>query len=210
MIMNGDDKLRRKDCRLVQPGKFREQIGEISRIESIVDIRRMNSREFEYNSLDSANRMIINIAFYDVFSFPEHVNQDGDVLKVYAPRMFIDHISKIVEELACGKLNEKLVEPCSLLQYLKGSSNGDNFWWDLDNDFYIFFSEENENLVLEAQKAMRQRLGDIVNGDWDYLSNYYSLFNPDLDSEAKAFLKPKRKDLVKRLVRVLESQIQKK
>lgn len=202
--------LQRDTCWLVEEGVFRREIDEITGIHSIVDLNMGRASFLKSGDLPcSTQRMLINIDFYDTFSFPQYVNKNGDVLKVYAPRMFIEHISGIVDKLVAGSLYHWSREFCfSLPQYMAGASNHIDFWWDTENDFYIFFGEENENLVLEAQKAMRQRHSEVEVGDWDKLSEIYSLANQDLDEEAKAFLRPKKSKLIKRLVRVLELHAQ--
>lgn len=202
--------LQRHNCRLVQSGVFRKNIAEITGRKSIIDLNYMGAAEFEWGALpESTQRMLTNIDFYDVFTFPQYVNTEGEPLMVYAPRMFIDHITKIVEELAKGE-NYYLKERCTLPEYLNGeiTYNYTDFWWDIQNDFYIFFGEEKRDLVLAAQTAMRERsIGEVEVGDWDELSEYYSLANLDLDESAQEFLKPKKSRSIKRLVRILNNKI---
>ena len=134
--------LERKECHLIQSGTFRKMIDKITGRNSIINLNYMNSAEFEGDALPkSTRRMIVNIDFYDVFTFPEYVNNKGETLKVYAPKMFIEHISKIIDNLIAGNLNHTLKEWCTLPQYLKGENhyNKIDFWWDIENDFYIFF-----------------------------------------------------------------------
>lgn len=202
--------LSRHKCWLVQAGVFKDNIQEITGRNSIIDLNYMGSSEFEWGALPSSTeRMLINIDFYDTFEFPEYKNPDGESLIVYAPKMFIDHIVSIVDELAQGK-NYHLKEYCSLNRYLNGEQTYEyaDFWWDIENDFYIFFGEEKKELVLQAQKAMRERsIGDIEIGDWDKLSEYYSIVNNDLSVAARAFLKPKKSRAARRLVKALNYRI---
>ncbi len=204
--------LHRHRCWLVQSGVFKDDVKEITGRNSIINLNYMESTEFEWGALPkSTQRMITNIDFYDVFTFPQYVNSQGEPLMVYAPRMFIEHISSIVEELATGK-NYHLKERCTLPNYLKGEKTYHyaDFWWDIENDFYIFFGEKKRDLVLEAQQAMRERsIGEVEIGDWDKLSEYYLLVNQDLNDEAKKFLSPKKFKIVKRLVRALNYKIKK-
>ena len=204
------DTLKRHRCSLVQSGTFKEDIKEITDKDSIIDLNYMGSSEFLGELPQSNQRMLINIDFYDVFTFPQYTNASGETLMVYAPKMFIEHISKIVEELALGN-NHYLKERCTLHKYLKGEETYDNanFWWDIENDFFIFFGEQKRDLLLTAQKAMREKTIDKVEvGDWDKLSEYYSLVNQDLNEEAKEFLRPKKSKLIKRLVRTLNNKIE--
>ena len=210
MITN---KLTRHRCWLVQSGISKNNNEEITGINSIIDLNYMGSAEFEWNALpQSTQRMLTNIEFYDVFTFPQYVNGNGEELMVYAPRMFIEHIAEIVENLANGSLNGNLKEWCNLSDYLKGKERAykhANFWWDIENDFYIFFGKEKKELVLEAQRAMRERSLDQVEvGNWDELSEYYSIANQDLNDEAKEFLRPKKSKLTRRLVKVLKTKLE--
>lgn len=197
-------------CRLIQSGKFNENIVENTGIDSIIEFDYMGSTEFQFGALpQSLNRMLINIEFYDVIEFPQYVNSKGENLMVYAPIMFNKHVSQIVEELADGSLNSRLKEYCNLPDYLMSEKNSDcsDFWWDIENDFYIFFGLYHKELILEAQKAMiEKKLNNIEVGDWDELSSYYLLVNNDLDDEAKELLRLKKSKLVKRLVRTLKYQ----
>lgn len=209
--MNMDMVLERHKCWLVQDGIFKDNIKKITGRKSIVNLKYIGVSEFEMGALPkSTQRMLFNIDFYDVFTFPQYVNTKGEQLMVYAPKMFIEHISKIVEELAEGK-NYNLKVRCFLPEYLKGVRNYRyaDFWWDIENDFYIFFGEEKRDLVLEAQKVMRERsIGEVEVGDWDKLSEYYILANKDLNDEAKEFLKSKKNDSIKRLVRVPNNKVE--
>ena len=205
--------LSRHKCWLVQSGVFKDDIEEINGRNSIVNLNYMGSAEFEWGALpQSTQRMLTNIDFYDVFPFPQYENTKGEPLMVYAPKMFIEHIAQIVDELAQGK-NYRLKERCTLPEYLKGERtyNYANFWWDIENDFYIFFGEEKKELVLEAQRSMRERsINEVEVGDWDKLSEYYSLVNQDLSEEAKEFLKPKKSKLARQLVKTLNHRIEQK
>lgn len=205
--------LSRHKCWLIQTGQFKKGITEITGRKSIIDLNYMGSAEFEWGALpDSTRRMLTNIDFYEVFTFPEYKDIEENEMMVYAPIMFKEHISSIIHNLVEGSLNRDLQEPCYLLSYLNGKNskfNKVNFWWDIENDFYIFFGEDKKELILEAHKQMRERsIGQIEIGDWDELSNYYSLVNQDLNDEAKEFLKPKKSKLAKRLVKTLNNRVE--
>ena len=205
--------LSRQPCWLVQSGGFKNNIEKITGRNSIIELNYMGSSEFEFGALPkSTQRMLTNIEFYDVFSFPQYSNDKDEELMVYAPTMFIEHISKIVNDLACGKLNNDLKEKCNLSDYIRGKEKSydyADFWWDIENDFYVFFGEDKKKLILEAQDAMRKRSIDQVDiGNWDELSQYYSLVNQDLPDEAKSFLRPKKSKLKKRLIKVLNTRLE--
>lgn len=121
----------------------------------------MGSAEFELYALPkSTQRMLTNIEFYDVFEFPEYHNDKGEILMVYATRMFIEHISEIVHNLANGSLNDYLKQYCNLVDYLKGEKdcyNYADFWWDIQNDFYIFFRRRKKELNLRSTKRNERK-----------------------------------------------------
>lgn len=98
------------------------------------------------------------------------------------------------------------------MEYLNGERTYPyaDFWWDIENDFYIFFGEQKRNIILAMQEeALREQWIDNVKvGDWDKLSEYYSLVNQDLNDEAKEFLRPKKSKLLKRFVRTLNNKIE--
>lgn len=205
--------LSRHRCWLIQTGKFKDNIRKITGRKSIIDLNYMGSAEFGWGALPSSTeRMLTNIEFYDIFTFPEYKNINNEELMIYAPKMFKEHISKIVHGLTDGSLTKYLQEPCYLQRYLEGNKKAYekvNFWWDIENDFYIFFGEDKKELILEAQKQMRERsIGQVDVGNWDELSSYYSMFNQDLNEEAKEFLKPKKKELGKRLIKTLNKRIE--
>lgn len=198
--------LTRQNCHLVQSGTFREHYVKNTGLMSVVKTNYMGSSEFLTIYLGrSTRRMLTNIDFYDVFPFPQYTNKEGEPMMVYAPKMFIDHISGIVDELATGSINWNLKEPCNLPGYLKGEKdvyNYADFWWDIQNDFYICFGEKNMNTLIEAQEAMREASkGDVEIGDWNKLAKYYLEANPDLSDEAKEFLKPKETGFARLLSR---------
>ena len=205
--------VKRQPCRHIQTGTLRDVYFQdrIQDIQSVVSFKNTGPYELSYGVLgNSIKRMLVNSEFYDVFVFPEYRNANGEPLKVYAPKMFIEHISKIIDCLALDRYYLDYREELrDLHKYLAGSSNSNiDFWWNPDNDFYIFFGDKNEELILLAQKAMKEKnFADAPSYDWDTLSSYYLASNPDLDDEAKQFLKPKRKVEERKLINVLNKRI---
>ena len=190
--------LARKRCFLLQEGKFKNGIKEITGIHSVVKLEKMRCSDFdEWALLESRDRMITNIGFYDFFSFPEYQNQKGEELQVYAPAFFIQHIETIIRELMSGCLQKDLRKECRILNYQKGDDERVDFWWDIDNDYYVFFGEEKQGLIKEAEEQMREdpKL-DIEEIPRERLLEYYYVANPDL-KEIIGPLMEKRKKLVK-------------
>lgn len=192
-----------KPCFLVQRGTFKNHIQTVTKRSDLINFDYMGSAEFECGALpQSTIRMLTNIQFYDIISFPQYVNFAGEELKVYGPKMFISHIKEILDNLALDTIHLK--EYCGLSEYLQ-SQTGDqlpNFWWDIENDFYIFFGEEKATMILELHRILFQNSDlKIKLNHWNKLSKYYLLMYPDLDEEARNFLMSKQKPLVKSLIK---------
>ena len=96
-----------------------------------------------------------------------------------------------------GCLQRDLRKECRILNYQKGDDERVDFWWDIDNDYYVFFGEEKQGLIKEAEEQMREdpKL-DIEEIPRERLLEYYYVANPDL-KEIIGPLMEKRKKLVK-------------
>jgi hypothetical protein len=50
-----------------------------------------------------------------------------------------------------------------LYQYLKGEKSNyfkTNFWWDIENDYFVFFGHDNKAKVRIAMDKMKEKWGD--------------------------------------------------
>lgn len=171
--MNGSgedrDILIQKSVNLVQSGQFKNDVDSIDRkeingLDDIIILDYMGSAEFEWCSLPkSLRRMTINKDFYKVFVFNQYKNEKGNPLKVYGPQLFFKNIQKIVDRLVVNGYGLK--EYCSLHTHIQKNESKENlyygykdntdFWWDIENDFFIFF--EHTDKVLQAMDALRKR-----------------------------------------------------
>lgn len=164
------DTLIQKRVRLVQSGHFRRNVDDIEKkdingLDDIVGLDYMGSAEFEWGSLPkSLRRMTINKDFYKVFVFNQYKDENGNSLKVYAPHVFFKNIQNIVDRLAVNGYG--LQEYCSLHRHIQkeekneedtyfGYKDDRDFWWDIENDFFMFF--EHTDKVLQAMDALRKR-----------------------------------------------------
>lgn len=164
------DTLIQKRVRLVQSGHFRRNVDDIEKkdingLDDIVGLDYMGSAEFEWGSLPkSLRRMTINKDFYKVFVFNQYKDENGNSLKVYAPHVFFKNIQNIVDRLAVNGYG--LQEYCSLHRHIQkeekneedtyfGYKDDRDFWWDIENDFFMFF--EHTDKVLHAMDALRKR-----------------------------------------------------
>ena len=172
MRLRGEDRdlLIQKKVRLVQSGHFKDNIDslnsdDIDGINDIVLLDYMGSSEFEWGSLPrSLRRMTISKDFYKVFIFDQYKDENGNPLKVYAPHVFFENVQSIVDKLVVNSYG--LQEYCSLHKHIEKKENcgndpffdfkdDKNFWWDIENDFFMFF--EHSDKVLMAMEALKRR-----------------------------------------------------
>lgn len=204
---NERTKLKRENTYCVQTGQFKENIKEINGMDSLICFDWMGYAEFEFGALPaSTKRIVINNDFYDFFTLNEFTDKNGKPLIIYAPVMFIDHIRENVIALANGEKNLK-TRSYRLQGYMKFDkpdwrASESDFFWDIENDFYIFFGEDKKDLILQAVNAMREKWMDTVEvGDPNELARYYLANNRDLSEEAIEYLKSKRENILARIFR---------
>ncbi|MBE6152950.1 MAG: hypothetical protein E7166_01795 [Firmicutes bacterium] len=149
-----------KKVHLVQSGYFKPNIQDlketdIKKINDIISLNYMGYGEFAFDALPSSlRRMTVNKDFYSVFVFNEYKDVKGNSLKIYAPEIFIGNIKNIIKQLTESGYGLKAY--CSLSDYIKNtrSEMKDNFWWDIENDFFIFF--EHTDKVITAMDSLRK------------------------------------------------------
>lgn len=165
VFSNERDILIQKQVDLVQSGHFKKNVdsfekNKITGIDDIIHFDYMGSGEFEFGTLpNSLRRMTINKDFYKVFVFNQYRDENGNPLKVYAPHICFKNVKNIVDRLAGNGYGLK--EYCSLHKHIQkedtdfGYKDHRDFWWDVENDFFLFF--EHTDKVLEAMEALRKR-----------------------------------------------------
>lgn len=163
------DTLIQKEVRLVQSGHFKRNVDELDKkeitgLDDIVCLDYMGSAEFEWGSLPkSLRRMTINKDFYKVFVFNQYKDETGNSLKVYAPYIFFKNIQNIVDQLVIS--GDGLQEYCSLHRHIQKEEKNENdmyfdykdnrdFWWDIENDFFMFFDHTDK--ILQSMEALRK------------------------------------------------------
>lgn len=159
-----------KKVEFVQSGHFRKGVDsldkkEINGFDDIIRLDYMGSAEFEYGSLPrSLRRMTINKDFYKVFAFNHYKDENGYPLKVYGPQVFFKNIQNIVDRLVVNGYG--LQEYCSLHRHIQINNPSEensfftykddrDFWWDIENDFFMFFNHTDK--VLQAMDALKKR-----------------------------------------------------
>ena len=149
----GDDRdtLIRSRVRLVQSGHFKRNVDDmdektINGLDDIVELDYMGFSEFECGALPkSLRRMTINKDFYKVFVFDQYKDENGNTLKVYAP-IFYENMQDIVD---------RLVNRRHEIDREDTFKDDKNFWWDIENDFFVFFDHTDK--VLQAMDALKER-----------------------------------------------------
>ena len=165
--------LSRQNSFSIETGKFNNNSLEVTTLESIIEFSN------RYDTSRSIDRIIVNSKLYDYFTFPEYVNNSGEELIVYGPKIFIDHITEKVKDLVINNRS-------GLYEYMKGAEQDVDFWWDLGNDFYVFFGEEKKRLIEIVQDYL---IGNShYDENIDILIDYYYVSNPDLKDKIQELL----------------------
>ncbi len=162
LLMNDSERynLISKNPWLIQSGYFKKGVAnlkdeDINGIDDILNFNLMGSAEFDFGALPhSLCRMTINGDFYQVYTITKYHDKVGNPLKIYAPIIYKD---KIIEYVA-GLIENKyfLQESCYLRAYIeKGIKKGNEFWWDVENDYFIFFKHTDK--ILKAMEAFKKR-----------------------------------------------------
>lgn len=145
---------------LIQSGYFKKGIDalndeDINSINDIINLNLMGSAEFECGVLpQSLKRMTINGDFYQVYTISKYQDKSGNPLKIYAPIIYKDKVIEYVDGLIKDKYF--LQERCNLRANIeRGIEKGNEFWWDAENDYFIFF--KNEDKILKAMEAYKKR-----------------------------------------------------
>lgn len=156
---------------LIQRGSFIREIdaidnSSITGINTIVDFDYMGSSEFEWGALPrSLRRITLNKDFYSVIEFPEYKDKFANGLKIYAPRFNLESIKKEVARLVVTGYGLK--EYCSLCDFIvkdnvknvvSGLYKDNNFWWDIDNDFFMFF-EHTDKILIAMERLGKRKFG---------------------------------------------------
>ncbi len=194
----------------IEKGWFNSKVTEITDLDSIIELSegKFDPQANYYKLSDSTMRMLVNLEFYDFFPLPQYKANDGRILVAYAPIIFKEHVSKQIYGLVSGIYSRHLMEKTFLplhfqKEYFPSISNKFDFWWDVENDFYLFLGEDKIELVRDAiNKTMEYN--NIYVGDWDELSKYYRLYYTQyLSEESMELLKPKKKELARRLIDII-------
>jgi len=128
---------------LIQRAKFEKREGE--GIDILLGFDYMGSAEFEWGALPKSLKRIREskkkyIQFEHIFE-----NFEDKPIMVLCKIEDKEELPKVLSQLADREL--RLKEYCDLDAYLKGNKDyrTSDFWWDIENDYFFWRSNENFN-----------------------------------------------------------------
>jgi len=150
---------------LLQRGKFLikdiKQLDEITPnedgIKKIIDLDYMGRFEFEGNTVP-VSRMFIEY-YKDEYEFiPLDIySKDNEQLYLYFNKtLLINKDKDYLYRLAKALINRNY----SLASYIEGNNKSNDFWWDLDGDYFIFFDDKKIELINYFIESCYKRDGE--------------------------------------------------
>ena len=150
---------------LLQRGKFIiKDISELERLDSnkdgikrIIELDYMGKFEFEGNSVP-ISRMFIEY-YKDEYEFiPLDIyNKDNEQLFFY----FNKTLLRDKDKNYLYRLTKAIIDRnYSLASYLEGDNKSNDFWWDLDGDYFIFFGNKKIDLINYFIESCYKRDGE--------------------------------------------------
>jgi len=142
---------------LVQRAKFTNvKNEEIVGIDSILDFDYMGSAEFEWGALPKSLHRIVDVFDqYEVFTVNEVKDHEGSSMKVYCKNEFFDQVKENALHLSINPYGYK--EFCDMKDYISGKKNTNNFWWDIKQDYFIFFGKNKGKKVEIAMQKLKEK-----------------------------------------------------
>lgn len=161
---------------LIQTGTFTYP-NEIDGIDSIIDLTLMGAAEFEIetvyengryvskNPLNlSLKRILKNRENYNFAKITRRKNTKGEQMYVYCKTNETEETIRQIRELI--KKDYTCKRSIYLTQYFKRTPEEldnpfvKNFWWDIHNDFFIFFGEEKMKMLNSAMNNLYEKWKD--------------------------------------------------
>jgi hypothetical protein len=140
-----------KPSTIIQIGKFKDKIDEVTCTDDVFGIYRIDMSEFEWGARpESRDRMVENSDSYKIIEFPEYIDADGKALKVFTDfekEEIQENIKKLVESDRglvnpaglCSKIQKETEELSDYDKRIKEAYEVVDFWWDLENDFFMLY-----------------------------------------------------------------------
>lgn len=151
---------------LIQRGQFKDtKFDDITGIDSLLSFEYMGSSEYEFGALPKSLRRIIEEG-YSKYSFVEVDSvrdKDGNTARVYCKNNEVEDAIKAVIHLSENDYGYK--ERASMHKYIvdgyKDKPFTTDFWWDIENDFFVIFGNEKQKLLQKAISEMEIKWGVI-------------------------------------------------
>jgi hypothetical protein len=147
---------------LIQRGTFKNVAkDEITGIDSLLNFHYMGSAEFEWGALPQSLRRIIeaNQGLYDFVEIESIKDKESNTARVYCKREETSDAIESVKHLSKNDYGYK--EFAGMNKYIKeGIENSYrvcNFWWDVENDFFVVFGDEKQELLQTAIYKMEEK-----------------------------------------------------
>lgn len=147
---------------LIQRGTFKNVLKEeITGIDSLFKFHYMGSAEFEFGALPQSLRRIIeaNYGLYDFVEVESVKDKEGNTARVYCKMEEVNDAIEAVKHLS--KNDNGYKEFAGMNKYIK-EGIGDsyyvgNFWWDVENDFFVIFGDDKQELLQAAISKMEEK-----------------------------------------------------
>jgi len=142
---------------LVQRAKFTNiKTEDIVGIDSLLDCDYMGSAEFEWGALPkSLHRMVDILNQYEVFTIYDVKDLEGSSMKVFCQKNLFEQIKENALHLSINPYGYK--EYCDMNDYISGKKNMNNFWWDISQDYFIFFGSNKAKKVEIAMQKLKEK-----------------------------------------------------
>jgi len=142
---------------LVQRAKFKDvKIENIVGIDSLLSMDYMGSAEFEFGGLpQSLRRMVANFNQYEVFTVNKVKDSEDNSMRIYCNKNVFEPVRENAIHLSENSYGYK--EVCDMQKYIKGNKDKNNFWWDIDQDYFIFFGKDKARKVEIAMQKLKNK-----------------------------------------------------
>lgn len=155
---------------LIQRGVFEDiELEKIEGIDSLISFEYMGSAEFEWGALPKSLRRIIEDGNgkYGFVEIPEIKNSNDEPAFTYCLLSEENDVKEAIQHLSKNDYGYK--ESAMMSSYINNGENyryRSNFWWDIQNDFFVLFGEEKRDKLQIAINKMKLKwdVKDVVDG----------------------------------------------
>ena len=103
----------------------------------------------------SLHRMVDVLDQYEVFTVNEVKDHEGSSMKVYCKKELFEQVKENALHLSITQYGYK--EFCDMKDYISGKKDRNNFWWDIDQDYFIFFGMNKSKKVEIAMQKLKEK-----------------------------------------------------